>query len=75
MNTTHKTLKEKTQALKTKIVRGPTPGHCDLFNYRSGEFVRPATADEREASDEAAKTDNGVGAFIGNDGVTYWVQP
>lgn len=43
-----------------------------LHDYATGAYVRPATADERAASDAAPEWEHG--AFAAADGVTYYVQ-
>lgn len=43
-----------------------------LHNLRTGDIIRPATADEAKASREAAARDGGVGAIV-VDGVTCYV--
>lgn len=35
----------------------------DLYDYRTGDYLRPATEDEERRSMEAAKTDGGAGAI------------
>lgn len=45
----------------------------DLYHYRTGEYVRPATAEEVAASDAAAERDGGVGAFEADDVVRDYV--
>ncbi|MBP6572276.1 MAG: hypothetical protein KA226_12710 [Gemmatimonadales bacterium] len=44
-----------------------------LNNYRTGEILRAATADEIEASTEAAQRDGGAGV-IEVDGVSCYVE-
>lgn len=44
-----------------------------LRNYKTGEAIRPATADELAASREAAKHDGGAGV-ITVDGVACYVE-
>jgi hypothetical protein len=43
-----------------------------LHNLRTGDVIRPATADEAKASREAAERDGGVGAIV-VAGVTCYV--
>jgi hypothetical protein len=43
-----------------------------LTNYQTGETIRPATAEEREASLEAAKSDGGSGVIV-VDGISCYV--
>ena len=44
-----------------------------LIDYRTGDVIREATADEREASVEAAQHDGGAGAIEvpDHDGPVY----
>jgi hypothetical protein len=44
-----------------------------LYDYQTGEAIRPATVEELAASIEAAKNDSGDGV-IKIDGVTCYVQ-
>lgn len=44
-----------------------------LHNYKTGEVIRPATAEELAASIEAAKADGGAGVIV-VDGVSCYVQ-
>lgn len=44
-----------------------------LHNHKTGEAIRPATADELAASIEAARTDGGAGVIV-VDGVSCYVQ-
>lgn len=56
----------KTNETKTESRYG------NLHDLRTGDYIRPATLDERTASRAAAKRDGGVGAIrIGN--VTCYV--
>ena len=43
----------------------------DLHDYRTGAFIRPATAEELLESIEAAKDDGGAGAFELDGRVVY----
>lgn len=38
--------------------------HGTLMSYDTAETIRPATAEEREASIEAAKRDGGAGVIL-----------
>lgn len=46
----------------------------DLYLYETGEYVRPATKGERDASDDAMRYGH-AGAFRAEDGVVYYVMP
>ena len=46
---------------------------ADLIDYRTGEIIRPATADELRASIDAAKIDGGAGV-IDVDGRSCYVS-
>lgn len=50
-----------------------SPATATLHDYKTGEAIRPATADELAASIEAAKQDGGVGA-ISIDGRACYAQ-
>lgn len=52
---------------KTVIKRG------SLHNYKTGRYLRAATAAETLASITAAESDGGVGAFDRSDGTTCYV--
>ena len=43
----------------------------DLCDYRTGAFIRPATAEELVESLEAAEDDGGIGAFNQDDRAVY----
>ena len=46
----------------------------DLMNYRTGEYIRPATADEYLASVAAARMDGGAGVIETDDGLVAYVE-
>ena len=46
----------------------------DLMNYRTGEYIRPATADEYLASVAAARMDGGAGVIETDDGLVAYVD-
>jgi hypothetical protein len=51
-----------------------SPSTATLNNYKTGEVIRPATADEAQASAAAAERDGGAGV-IEVDGVACFVEP
>ena len=50
-----------------------TTDHGTLYDYSTGEELRPATAEEQAASEQAAETDGGHGV-IEVDGRSCYVQ-
>lgn len=50
-----------------------TQNYGSLRDYRTGEYIRPATAEERAASLEAAEHDGGCGV-IEVDGRSVYVD-
>ena len=51
----------------------PQEDYGDLHDYHTGEYIRPATRDERDASYAAAKRDGGAGV-ISLQGRRVYVQ-
>jgi hypothetical protein len=47
--------------------------HGSLHDYQTGAYIRPATADERAESVEAAEHDGGAGVIL-VDGRSCYVQ-
>lgn len=49
--------------------------HGSLRNYKTGDFIRPATAKELQASKRAAKNDGGSGVVVVDAVPCYVSQP
>lgn len=50
-----------------------SPGHGDLHDYETGEYLRPASDHEMKASLDAAESDGGAGAIEADGRVCYVV--
>lgn len=53
----------------------PEVSHGWVCDYDTAEPIRPATREERQASDEAAEIDGGAGVITDEDGRAVYVEP
>lgn len=67
-------IEEQGEVISRSLQVCTPPLYGALVDYESGEMIRPATADEQEASEAQAKRDGGRGLITDETGRTVYVD-